>query len=136
MVRMYRFDPESVSMAWKDFSATPAIRTTEHVARLFLCPGSLISAEALKQQLGPESGLVVLQHTWPFWTPAKQVPIPLLWIAPEHDVCIDEREQRASAAYYDAEYVCVPNTNHDVMLEASAHEVADRIHGWLERHVA
>ena len=44
---------------------------------------------------------------------------------------ITEPEERRSAAHYGAEYVVVEGAGHNVMMERSYRQTAEKVHNWL-----
>jgi pimeloyl-ACP methyl ester carboxylesterase len=60
----------------------------------------------------------------------------MLWLAAADDTLIGEAAQRRSAAFYDADYVVVPEAGHGVMLEHNAEQTARTIHTWLKEQVS
>lgn len=59
--------------------------------------------------------------------------IPMLILAAEQDRIFPTREIQALGALYNADVEVVPNTAHDVMLEATWQTAADQILVWLDK---
>lgn len=134
---IWRLDPVGLLISLATLSATPMVRSPRHAAACFIAEGAIMSPNELHARLGPESGLVLLQYTPPFWKPAAPdtISTPLLWLAGGADAVIPERVSRLSAAYYNAEYHVAAGAGHDLMLECSTAETAHAIHGWLAARV-
>ena len=131
--RLLSIDPwvgPLTSLAW---SATPWVRSPQRAARLFITDGAVITPEELYDRLGPESCIVVLQHNPPFWTPPDDVRTPLLWLTGEKDAAISVPGATRSAEFYQAEHLIVPEAGHNLMMEKSYQETAEKIQEWLER---
>lgn len=131
--RLLSIDPwvgPLTSLAW---SATPWVRSPQRAARLFITDGAVITPEELYDRLGPESCIVVLQHNPPFWTPPDDVRTPLLWLTGEKDATISVPGATRSAEFYQAEHLIVPEAGHNLMMEKSYQETAEKIQEWLER---
>ncbi|MBN1963059.1 MAG: alpha/beta hydrolase [Anaerolineae bacterium] len=126
-----RLDPAGMALALLEETATPFVRTPGHAARLLLSPNALITPEALFDRLGPESVLVMMQHNPPFWSPAEDVSLPLLWLAAEKDGAITVAGARRSAAHYGADFVLVPDAGHNLMHEHNRDVTVQQIHEWL-----
>ncbi len=129
--RILRLDPWGFILRLREGTATPYIRTPQRAARLFITAGAIYSPEELHARLGPESGLVLLQHRLPHWSPPPDVKTPLLWLDAERDALIGRDGARSSAAFYNAKYVLVPGAGHDLMLERNHRETAETVHAWL-----
>lgn len=131
-LRVLAFDPLSIPLMMLSWDATPMVRNAPHGGVHFLISDrAVLSPEALRSRLGPESALVLYQHNPPFWTPPDHVATPLLWIAAEDDPLLVEPAERRSAAHYDAEYKVIPEARHNVMMEHNYRETAETIHQWL-----
>lgn len=131
LTRLLRLDPVGCLMMMWTWDATSLIRSPQRARRALLHGPGVISDEELYARLGPESAMVLYQHNPPFWRPPERVKTPMLWIAAGEDALIGESAQRQSATYYHADYLVVEGAGHDLMLEASYHQTADRIHHWL-----
>jgi pimeloyl-ACP methyl ester carboxylesterase len=59
--------------------------------------------------------------------------IPMLILAAEQDRIFPTREIQALGALYNSEVQVLPNTAHDVMLEPTWQDTADRILAWVEK---
>jgi pimeloyl-ACP methyl ester carboxylesterase len=129
--QILRLDPWGFVLRWREGTATPFIRTPQRAARLFITAKAVYSPEELHARLGPESGLVVMQHRPPLWSPPEQVKTPLLWLAAEKDALIAPSAAQRSAAFYHADYVLVKEAGHDLMLEQNYRQSAQVVHDWL-----
>jgi len=132
VVPWFRLDPIGILLASLTLSATPYIRNPERAAEKLISAGSVYSPEELYAKLGPESLLVTMQHNPPFWSPAKHINAPMLWLAGEIDAVVGLESERRSAADYGADFVVIPNAAHNLMLEHNYHETAAIVHRWLE----
>ena len=133
MRQILRLDPWGFILRWHEGTATPFIRTPQRAARLFITANAVYSPEELHARLGLESGLVVMQHRPPLWSPPEQVKTPLLWLAAEKDALIAPSAAQCSAAFYHADYILVKEAGHDLMLEQSYRQSAEVVHDWLTR---
>ena len=104
--------PLKAVKAFATLSASPAVSTPELVAEFLLSEGSLISSSELHQRLDPESLLIVFQHMPPFWRPATEPSMPLLWLGGTADCLTKETDHRRSAADYGANYIQVQDARH------------------------
>ena len=118
------------SLAW---SATPWVRNPQRAAKLFITDGAIITPEELYDRLGPESQIVVLQHNPPFWAPPDDVRTPMLWLTGEKDAVISVQQATRSAEFYQADHIIVPEAGHNLMMEKSYRETAEKIRDWLEQ---
>jgi pimeloyl-ACP methyl ester carboxylesterase len=114
-------------------SSTPLVRSPKWAASLLITEGAALYPEDLHARLCEESALVLLQHNPPFWTPPRKPTSPMLWIAGERDAAFSYGGARRSASYYGAEFASVPDSGHDLMLEASRFETAEAITEWLSK---
>ncbi|MBN1286131.1 MAG: alpha/beta hydrolase [Anaerolineae bacterium] len=129
--RFLKLDPLGVFLMFFTLSATQFMRTPYHAAKKLTTGGALYTPEELHARLGPESGLVMLQHNPPFWAPAEEVRAPMLWLAAEKDTLIGEPAARQSAAHYKADYVVVPDAGHNLMMEHNYRATAEQVRDWL-----
>ena len=127
----WHLDAAGVLLSALTFSAQPYVRTPEHAAEKLISPRSIYTPDELFARLSPESYLVMAQYNPPFWRPADQVKIPLLWLAGEKDAVITVEHERRSAAHYKADFAVVPNSAHNIMMEYNYHETAEMICDWL-----
>jgi len=95
--------------------------------------GAIITPEELYDRLGPESQIVVLQHNPPFWAPPDDVRTPMLWLTGEKDAVISVQQATRSAEFYQADHIIVPEAGHNLMMEKSYRETAEKIRDWLEQ---
>jgi pimeloyl-ACP methyl ester carboxylesterase len=127
-----KLDPAGVLMACLTASTRPFVRSPEVTATKLISQRSLYSAEEFHALLSPESAWVMVQHNPPFWRPPKDVGTPLLWLAGEKDAVISVEHEQASADYYRADFMVVPEAAHDIQIEFNFRETARAIHDWLE----
>lgn len=76
----------------------------------------------------------MFQQNPPLWHPAENVSLPMLVLAGEKDAVVSVEGLRRSAAHYKADFVVVPNAGHNLMMEKSYRETAEKIETWLSRH--
>ena len=131
--RWVPLDPMGALLVMLTGSTRPFIRTPKHAARKLLSSKSVFTPEELHARLSPESAWVMYQHNPPFWRPPKQVRTPLLWLAGEIDVVIGVEAERKSAAYYQADFLVVPEAAHNIMMEYNYRETAEIIHNWFSK---
>lgn len=131
VLRLILLDPRSAWLSTKALEATPFMRTPQSTARVLITKGGLYSPEELHARVGPESVVVVFQHTPLFWKPPQETGTPMLWLAAEKDAAVGEKCARRSAAFYRARYVLVQDAGHNLMMEPSFHHTAETIHEWL-----
>ena len=130
-----RVDPVGVLLQIATLQAHGYVRSPTSAARMLLSKRSIITPEALHAQLGGESALVMLQHNWPLWRPARPQAVrsPMLWLAGEADAVVSVNGLRRSAAYYGKDFVVIPGAAHNLMHEHNQHDTAQMIHDWLVR---
>jgi alpha-beta hydrolase superfamily lysophospholipase len=90
-----------------------------------------MSAEELKQKLVKESGLVLSQHNPPLWSPKKNINTPSLWVAAANDAVITVKGAKKPAEFYGSDYLEIPNSAHNLMMENSHKDTANKLHQWL-----
>ncbi len=132
--RFLKRDPLGVLLATLTCSANPFIRSPGRAAEMLISKGAVYTPEEFHARLSPESLWVMVQHNPPFWHPPKRVRTPLLWVAGDMDATISVEAGRRSAAYYQADFVTVPDSAHDLMLEHSQRATAETIQNWLGDH--
>ncbi len=130
-LRTLRLVPSFYFEVMRTLDAWPLVSSPARAARAFISAHADITPEELFAKLGTESLVVLFQHNPPFWYPPDHVQTPLLWIAGGADTLLPEPLMRRSAEYYHADYFVVEGAGHDVMLENSYRETAERIHRWL-----
>jgi alpha-beta hydrolase superfamily lysophospholipase len=128
---LVKLDPLGVLMMFATWNASPWMRSPYYAAQKLVTPGALLSPEELHKNLVGESGLVTYQHNPPFWHPAENVETPMLLLAGEKDAVVSVEGLRKTAAYYKAEFVIVPGSGHNLMMEKTYRETAEKIDTWL-----
>ncbi|MCB9227797.1 MAG: alpha/beta hydrolase [Chitinophagales bacterium] len=83
------------------------------------------------QKLCSESFKAFLNMLFPNIKINYHTKIPMLIIAAENDVIFHVKEERKTAAYYNADFALIPNTAHDVMLDTNYQAVLDKMMEWL-----
>jgi len=132
-MRWLPLDPIGAVLVVLTCSTRPFIRTPEQAAKKLISPKSIYTPEELHAQLSPESAWVMYQHNPPFWRPPRQVKTPMLWLAGEIDAVIGVEAERKSAAYYQADFLVVPEAAHNIVMEYNYRETAEMIHDWLSK---
>lgn len=127
----FKMDLWGALLSLLTLTATPNMRSPRTAARALITEGALLSPEALHEQVGPESLLVLFQHNPPFWFPPESVETPLRWIAAGADAFFSEKRQVRSARHYGAEYFVVGGEGHNLMIEPSYRQTAEAVHNWL-----
>ncbi len=106
-------------------------RTPERAAKVLLSADSVLTPQALYDQLTPESLLVLFQHLRA-WSVPETLTTPILWLAAERDALIPEfAARRAASIYPNVEYVAVEGAAHNIMMERSYREIARSVDRWL-----
>lgn len=116
-------------------TATPAIRTPERAASIFLSKRSTCTPEELHSKLGPESILLPLQHCRALWSPPTGTETPMLWMTAGRDKLIPADASHESAKVYGADFMMCSDAGHDLMMEPDQALTAARIHEWLENEL-
>jgi pimeloyl-ACP methyl ester carboxylesterase len=124
-------DPLSILLMALSSSSTPMVRNPKRAAEFLITEGALLTPEELHRKLGPDSILPVFQYRKPFWTPLKSVNTPMLWLGGEKDASLPEKDMRASAEYFNSEYIFVKDAGHNLMMECSYIETIQSINDWL-----
>jgi len=119
-----------VSLAW---NARPFVRSPKAAARALITQDAILSPEELFSKLGTESALVMMQHNPPFWHPAENVNTPILLLAAEKDAVLAVQSLQRTAKHYKADLIEIPNAGHNLMMEKSYKETAQKIDHWLTK---
>ena len=112
-------------------TATPAIRTPQRAASIFLSKKATCTPEELHAKLGPESILLPLQHCRALWSPNINTKTPMLWMAAGKDKLFPADASMESADVYGADFMMCSEAGHDLMMEPDQALTAARIHEWL-----
>jgi pimeloyl-ACP methyl ester carboxylesterase len=128
---LVKLDPLGMLMMFATWNASSWMRSPYHAAQKLITPGALLSPEELHRNLVGESGLVTYQHNPPFWHPAENLKTPMLVLAGEKDAVVSVEGLRKTAAHYKAEFVIVPNSGHNLMMEKTYRETVLKVSGWL-----
>ena len=124
-------DPVGMALMFVTWNANSWVRTPEAASSKLLSKEAVVSPEELQRQLVGESALVLFQHNPPFWKPAENVKTPMLLLAGEKDAVLSVESLRKSAAHYKADFMVVPGSGHNIMMEKSYQETASTIDAWL-----
>jgi pimeloyl-ACP methyl ester carboxylesterase len=124
-------DPVSMLLATLTFHGYPFVRSPQHVKRLFLSDGAIVSPEALHARMDDESLLVTLQLNPLLWHPRKNPKTPMLVMAAEKDTLFTVKVEENLAKFYGADFYMIKDTAHNAMIERSYQESAKYVHNWL-----
>jgi len=113
------------------WSATPWIRNPRRAAEKLISANASMTPEALHARLGPESALVLYQHSPPFWKAPTNIHTPMLVIGAELDTVCLEKYVRATAEHYQADYRMIRGSAHNLMMDGDFTATAMTIHEWL-----
>ena len=136
VARYFQHDFAGGLISFMRLIATPAIRTPQRAANIFLSKNATCSPEELHSKLGPESILLPLQHSRPFWKPNTSTTTPMLWITAGKDKLIPADESRKSAREYGAKFMYCSDAGHNIMMESNQALVAAQINDWLIHEIA
>jgi pimeloyl-ACP methyl ester carboxylesterase len=128
-----KLDPIGSLLTSLKWNAGPLMRSPKTAAAALITAGATLSPEELHARLNSESALVTLQHNPPFWHPAENPKTPILLLAGEKDAVVPFEGLRHSAAYYKADFISVPEAGHNLMMEKSYKETAQKINDWLTK---
>ncbi len=131
-----KLDPLGIAMMFYKFNADSWVRNPAAAASKLTSPSAVVSPEELQRQLNGESALVIFQHNPPFWKPAENVKTPMLVLAGERDAVVSVEGLRNTAAHYGADFVVIPGSGHNLMMEKSYRETAESIDQWLNKKMA
>ncbi|HSO10763.1 MAG TPA: alpha/beta fold hydrolase [Anaerolineales bacterium] len=134
MPMFLKVDPLGCVLVGFTLDARPYVRSPQAAARKLISDGAIYSPEELFARLDTESLLVTLQHNPPFWKPAENVKAPVLLLAGEKDAVVGVEPLRRSAAHYKAEFVPITEAGHNLMMERSHKDTAQKINNWLIQH--
>jgi len=107
-------------------------RNSEVVQKWFLSASETDAAQELKESLGPESEIVLMQHRPPKWQPNTVSGCAKLWLAAEADAIIPTEKSTASAKAYGADFVSV-DAGHDIMLDKNWQQSGMELINWLKQ---
>jgi pimeloyl-ACP methyl ester carboxylesterase len=127
-----KLDPMIFPLTMLQLNASSWVRSPELAAKLLITEGAIYSPEALHAKLGNESVLITFQHTPLAWRPPENVQTPMLILAGEKDAVVTVKGLQDSAEHYGAEFHLVPNSGHNLMMEATEAETIEKINHWLE----
>ena len=126
-----KLDPIGVLLTFIRLDAGGYMRSPESAAGALITAGADHTPEELHAKLGNESALVLFQHMPPFWFPPKNLHQPILLTAGKKDAVVSFKGLKASAEYYDADFLPVEDAGHNLMMETSASQTIDKIQAWL-----
>lgn len=133
MLSHLKRDPVGTMLVGLTLSTQPFIRNADRAASMLITEGALYSPEALYSKLCEESALVLNQHNPPFWRPLRAPKTPMLWLGAERDAVVSLKGARASAEFYGADFLCIADAGHNLMMESNHKETALKIDSWLAR---
>ena len=128
-----KLDPIGVLLTFIRLDAGGYMRSPKTSANALITAGADHTPEELHAKLGNESALVLFQQMPPFWYPPKNPQTPILLAAGVDDAVVSFKGLQASAQHYDAEFIPVHNTGHNLMMEKSAPETIEKINAWLKK---
>lgn len=128
-------DPLGIFLVGLTFSTDPLIRNAERSASMLITEDALYTKEELHSLLDKESAVVLNQHNPPFWKPKRKIKTPMLWLGAESDAVISLKGARNSAAYYGAEFFFIKEAGHNLMMEKSYKDTAQKVSKWLAKTV-
>lgn len=118
-------------MIFATLSGNPFVRSPERAAQTLITEGALLTPEELHSKLGPETALGLNQHNPPFWSPPRNIGTPLLWVAAGRDATITTKGARASAEFYGADFICIDDDGHNLMMERNYLDTITQIENWF-----
>jgi len=133
MLQLMRDDFIGMAMGFFTLTADTWVRNPEVTGKKLISDNAVISAEELHEKLGGESLIVTWQHNPPFWSPAKSIDTPMLWLAGELDTLISTKAEQRSAEHYGADFHIIPDAGHNLMMEHNYEATAQLIYDWLIR---
>ena len=128
-----KFDPLGAFLVMLKWHAGPSVRNPKVAARALITEGAILSPEELHARLNIESALVLLQHNPPLWYPAENLNTPILLLAGDKDAVVPFDGLKRSAEHYKADFIPVPDAGHNLMMEKSYKETAQKINDWLAK---
>lgn len=123
-----------MSMAF--YTSSGLIRNPKVASSMLTTKECLYTPKQLWEKLEPESGLVLMQHNPPLWSPLKNPKTPMLSIAGETDAVITLEGSKKSADFYGADFIEVKGGGHNLMMEKSYKETVRKLSDWLEGKVS
>ena len=92
-------------------------------------------SERYRQQMSNESVRAILDLAlFNPPRPSRMKKVPMLVIHGETDTLFTDRDERKTATVYNADFAALPNTAHDVMLEATWQQAANLIQQWIKKN--
>jgi pimeloyl-ACP methyl ester carboxylesterase len=132
-----KLDPLGCFLMFFTWNAGPLVRSPKVAAKALMTETAMVSPEELHGSLNGESGLVMFQQSPPGWKPAENAKMPMLLLAGEKDAVVSVEGLRKSAAHYKANFMVVPDSAHNLMMEKTYLQTADKIDTWLtEKKIA
>ncbi len=130
-----KYDPIGVLLNLIQLNANPYMRNPKVAAHALVSDNAPCNAEELHAKLDGESALVMFQHMPPFWYPPENLKTPISLAAGTADRLVSYKGLKASAEFYGAEFIHVPDAGHNLMMEKSATDTIEKINHWLEETI-
>lgn len=133
-VRFLQRDPVAMFRCLRTFSIYPIVSTIERAHMAFFSPS--LPREQLEryfQQIQDESFRAYfdfLMLALPNTKAVQERHTPMLIIGAANDMIFSPEQEEALAQLYHADLTMLPDTAHDIMLEANWQAAADRIIDW------
>ncbi len=133
-LRVFSWNPLRFLAAFFTLDFTPAIlHAPEKTRRAFFStdmPPELL--QSYYDRMGPESFLIFLDFLLFALPHPKRVNAPVLVVAGENDTLFKTWEEERLARSYQGEYALIHGTAHDLMLEKTWQQAADKIIAWVK----
>lgn len=108
-------------------------RNDDLVRRWFLSKDGANQANWLRDTLGEESELVLMQQRPPKWTPPAPTSSPKLWLCAEVDAIIPVAASQTAADHYEADFKLVENAGHNLMIDHNWQNTAQFVANWIDK---
>jgi pimeloyl-ACP methyl ester carboxylesterase len=104
---------------------------TPDVVKFLLMRSAMYTPQGIRTRLSKESMRAGINLLLPIRS--KPANTPILVVAAEQDHLFSVEEERATAAFYDADFLLIQSQGHDLMIESKWQLTAALIRNWLER---
>lgn len=131
LIPLLKRDFWGAMMIFATLSGNPFVRSPKRAAQTLITEGALLTPEELHAKLGPETSLGLNQHNPPLWRPPRNIKTPLLWVTAGKDATITAKGARASAEFYGADFICIDDDGHNLMMERNYLDTITQIENWL-----
>lgn len=130
---MIKRDPVGLFLLHLTLSASPYVRNPRRTEETLLSRESNITGRELFKRLDQSPAIPIVQHNPPLWYPPDDLKIPILWVSAQNDAIIPENSSRKSADHYGAQYVCIQNESHNLMMEPNRYRTIEMIEVWIAK---